>query len=279
MAVTVQANDYHLPENWRDEFCGKETSCYDVLNVTQDSSKEEVVQSYKKLARKHHPDRNRGDPEGAAERFRAIQLARDILSDPEKRKIYDDVTALRARLYVPKESPIIVLLFVVGGCFTAAYCYQLSEYNFKRKSLLANNAVKNRLRSELQKTGKAVRIKNNKLDEDVSDELLTTVVKALGVRVQGGWTGQKPQMMPIVISAPFLPFRIIGWGLWCLKWIAVYTILNKDYSQSDKEYLTYKSLDLTHFDWTQMSEGERTKHMDSELWTGRVSKKGQKKKQ
>jgi len=61
---------------------------YDVLGVDEDASQEEIKKKYRKLARKHHPDRNPDDP-NAEEKFKEIQKAYSILSDEEKRQQYD----------------------------------------------------------------------------------------------------------------------------------------------------------------------------------------------
>jgi molecular chaperone DnaJ len=61
---------------------------YDTLGVPKNASQDEIKKAYRKLARKHHPDANAGDKE-AEERFKEIQHAYDVLSDPEKRKAYD----------------------------------------------------------------------------------------------------------------------------------------------------------------------------------------------
>jgi molecular chaperone DnaJ len=62
---------------------------YKVLGVSKGASQEEIRRSYRKLARKHHPDANRDDPK-AEDRFKEIQHAYEILSDPEKRREYDE---------------------------------------------------------------------------------------------------------------------------------------------------------------------------------------------
>ena len=64
------------------------TTYYDTLGVEEDASAREIKKAYRRLARKHHPDRNPDDPD-AEERFKKIQEAYSVLSDEEKRQQYD----------------------------------------------------------------------------------------------------------------------------------------------------------------------------------------------
>ncbi|MGQ9809758.1 MAG: molecular chaperone DnaJ [bacterium] len=63
---------------------------YRILGVGENASQEEIKRAYRRLAKKYHPDANPGDP-SAAERFKEINEANEVLSDPQKRKQYDDL--------------------------------------------------------------------------------------------------------------------------------------------------------------------------------------------
>jgi len=68
---------------------------YSVLGVGSSASQDEIKKAYRKLAKKHHPDANAADPK-AVERFKEISEANNVLSDPEKRKQYDEMRRLGA---------------------------------------------------------------------------------------------------------------------------------------------------------------------------------------
>ena len=65
---------------------------YKILGVSKDADQKEVRKAYRKLARKYHPDVNPGDT-AAEDKFKEMNEANEVLSDPEKRKQYDEMSA------------------------------------------------------------------------------------------------------------------------------------------------------------------------------------------
>src|SRR5947209_19457516 len=69
---------------------------YKILGVSKDASEKEIKQAYRKLARKYHPDVNPDNKE-AEEKFKEINEANEVLSDPAKRQKYDEMSSYYQR--------------------------------------------------------------------------------------------------------------------------------------------------------------------------------------
>ena len=61
---------------------------YKILNLKKTASKNEIKKAYRNLAKQMHPDKNKDDPK-ASDKFADLSAAYEILSDDEKRKLYD----------------------------------------------------------------------------------------------------------------------------------------------------------------------------------------------
>ena len=67
----------------------KDLKLYNRLGINQNATESDIKKAYRKLAIKYHPDKNKDNQEEASEKFKEISEAYQILSDPEKRKMYN----------------------------------------------------------------------------------------------------------------------------------------------------------------------------------------------
>ena len=81
---------------------------YGLLGVGRDATPEEIKKAYRRAAREHHPDANRGDPEAEA-RFKEVSVAYEVLSDPESARqmldMYGDAAVAVPAVVIPSAGP------------------------------------------------------------------------------------------------------------------------------------------------------------------------------
>ncbi len=82
---------------------------YEILGVKKSASADDIRKAFRKLARKYHPDVNPGD-KSAEEKFKTLSEANEVLSDPKKRKIYDQVG-----FYSDNIDPSVAEAYARGG--------------------------------------------------------------------------------------------------------------------------------------------------------------------
>jgi len=110
----------------------KGESLYLMLDLQKDASPDEVKKAYRKLALKHHPDKNPDNP-SASDKFKEINHAHSVLSDEKKRLIYDQYGSLglyvaeqfgedNVNTYFTLTSPWCKAFFLFCGCITGCYC-------------------------------------------------------------------------------------------------------------------------------------------------------------
>src|SRR5258705_9475220 len=82
---------------------------YAALGVKKSASADDIRKAFRKLARKYHPDVNPGD-KSPEEKFKTLSEANDVLSDPKKRKIYDQIW-----FYLDNIDPAAAEAYARGG--------------------------------------------------------------------------------------------------------------------------------------------------------------------
>ena len=71
---------------------------YEILGVPRNATPEQIKSAYRRLARKYHPDVNKSPD--AAEKFKEATAAYEVLSDPQKRKMYDQFGSVEGAPFV-----------------------------------------------------------------------------------------------------------------------------------------------------------------------------------
>jgi hypothetical protein len=94
---------------------------YEVLDVSENASDAEIKKAYRRAASKHHPDKNRGDEAAAEIRFREVQSAYECLSDPERRKVYDETGDTSVERGNPAEDLFFHLLNEISEHLESSY--------------------------------------------------------------------------------------------------------------------------------------------------------------
>jgi molecular chaperone DnaJ len=96
---------------------------YKILGVKKDAKPEEIKKAYRRLARKYHPDVNPGD-KAAEDRFKQMSEAFDVLSDPKKRKVYDQFGQYSDNLAQAAEAG------ATGSTYTRGAPFDFSGFDF-----------------------------------------------------------------------------------------------------------------------------------------------------
>jgi len=101
----------------------KAPNFYEILEIPKDASQAQVTKAYYKLAKRYHPDKNPDNPE-AEERFKLISEAYQVLSNPDKRKFYDQYGTTEEDADDPA---MIFRMLFGGGRFDDYFCTPLSN--------------------------------------------------------------------------------------------------------------------------------------------------------
>lgn len=260
-------------------YCGME-NCYDVLGVSRDVSLNVLKRAYRKLAIKYHPDRNK-DPD-AVEKFQLIATAYEILKDEDQRRDYDYMLDNPEEAYyhyyryykhrmTPKVDVRIVLAVSITVISLLQYLHKIHRYDEAVKYAMQNPRFRNQALQIIHQEGllenNKSKSKNKKSKEERKKEeerVLKEIVEN-SIDIKGGYS--KPTYQDLLwVQLLLAPYYILSYNVWLIRWIFKFTVMKQEYGQEEKEYLTYKNLNLSAQYWQALDNYSKDSYMNKELW-------------
>jgi DnaJ-class molecular chaperone len=121
----------------------RDTTLYDRLKVSPDANNNEIMKAYKKLAIQMHPDKN-PDDENANTKFQDLNAAKEILTNSEKRKMYDDIGMDYVNGNAPQHqsmNPEDLFSMFGGGGFPGGHPFGHMKRQQQKENIVINNII------------------------------------------------------------------------------------------------------------------------------------------
>jgi DnaJ homolog subfamily C member 25 len=239
-------------------YCGS-ANCYDLLNIKSNATKSEVRRAYRRLSVEKHPDKRPGD-EAAAEEFRLIGNAYTALKDDMKRAKYDDFLANPGKywdflasnskeVYAPKTNIVIAFTLILGA-FTLVNWLNL---NLTYKSTLERMRESQAFKREVARLVKS----KAAATPDEAEAMINLEVEGL----------EEPHWKNLaVVKLAGMPARALAYLKWLVNWQIAYKLMKKDYSETDKQYLIQRNLEISDREWSRMPEVSQQALFEKKLW-------------
>lgn len=264
-------------------YCGKQ-NCYDVLDVTRESTRSDIAKSYRQLARKYHPDLHR-DPEAkleASENFKRIANAYEILRDEESRNDYDymldNPEAYYAHYYryyrrrvAPKVDVRIVLVVTISVISLIQYYSAWQRYESAIKYFLTVPKYRNKAiemaqqREDVKQLSKKGRGKLSKAEQKEETEKIIRTIIIENLDIKGAYA--KPEFTDILwLQLILAPYTITKYFIWYGSWIWKYTILKQPYGVEEQLYIIRRFMQMGQHQFNAIEDDKKEEYLKLELW-------------
>lgn len=262
-------------------YCGNE-NCYDLLQTTRESTKNEIVKAYRKLARKWHPDRFKTEEEKATATvmFQKIANAYEILKDEEQRNDYNYMLDHPEEYYshyfyyyrrtmAPKVDVRIVIAVSISVISIIQYLNAWNNYN--TAILHLSKEPKYRIRAtEIAKSEGLLntnRRKDRRKKEEIREEEEAIIRKVVEQKmdIRGGFS--KPQITDVLwIQLVLSPYYLLRYLAWYVRWIWKFTIKGEEYGREEKFHLIKKYMKCGKTQWEAIDDYEKENYLNQSLW-------------
>ncbi|XP_031625550.1 dnaJ homolog subfamily C member 25 homolog [Contarinia nasturtii] len=272
-------------------YCGRD-NCYDVLNITREASVSDVRKSYRRLAKKTHPDlfRDEVQKKEAETNFKLLATAYEILRDEEARKDYnymldnpDEYYSHYYRYYRRRMAPKVdvrVVIFVTITLISIVQYYSLwqrydsaikyfmtvPKYRIKAQEIAAEQQRQEEAANSGGKNGRPksrAKVSKAELKEEQERRIRQIIEEKMDIK--GAYA--KPKISDLLwVQLIILPYTIIKYVYWYGNWIWRFTILRQPYGDEEKLYLIRRYMKLGQYQFDGLEEHERQDYLDMELW-------------
>lgn len=262
-------------------YCGKQ-NCYDVLEVTRDSTKSELSKSYRKLARKYHPDMHRDkDAKAVAEeQFKSLANAYEILKDDESRIDYDymldnpdEYYAHYYRYYrrrvTPKVDVRIVIVVAISIISIVQYYSAWQRYDSAITYFSTVPKYRNRAQDIAKQEGllpdnSRKGPKRQKTSRDQMEAIIKKIIEDK-MDIKGAYA--KPKLSDVVwVQLIIFPYTAAIYLYWHASWFWRHTVLKQPYSDEEKLHIIRKHLKMGQHQFDSQEEERKQELLDRKLW-------------
>lgn len=251
-----------------DMFCGR-SDCYEVLGLKNDANNRDIKKAYYALSIVYHPDKNTA--EGAADKFREIAAAYEVLSDENLRKDYDEIIAnpnkvmanyaryYRMRFSRKIDARLIVVIFLAIITFLHWFLWRQQYYATRKE--LANHPV------VLEKMAYVVKLRNAEQNGNQAPVTLDDIDLSAVLDIRGR-DSRLPTIRDLLLwEILWLPVYISDFFVMQVRWLIKFTLLKHPYSIQEREVLTAHAIGFTMDKWHNvLTDQEQWDYLEKDLW-------------
>ncbi|XP_052230800.1 dnaJ homolog subfamily C member 25 homolog [Dreissena polymorpha] len=263
-------------------YCG-EKNCYEILDVSRESTKAKITKAYRKLAKVWHPDMHKTDEkkDEASKKFQEIANAYEILTGEDSRNDYDYMLDHPDEFYynyyryykthtAPKVDVRVVIVITITVISIVQYYGAWANYQSaisylckdQKYRIQATNIAKERglfpvaNKRDARKSKEEVKEKEEAILKEIIEENLD---------IRGGYS--KPTYRDILwVQLVFFPYQLVMYIKWFLRWVWKFSIMKQEYGREEKLHLIRKNLKLNTSQFDAIEEQEKEDYLSKELW-------------